>query len=347
MLSIIGNSPSSGSNLLAQLCDSTKYSACGVEMKMFANKNLYDFEKYKKNVQCTSIASGAYNLRHGTNFKRIYNWGLNLKQIREMAQSSSDLREFRETFAYRFLALRGKDVNGIVFEKTPSNINCINEFTEAFDDSYFIHIVRNPLYIYPSLLKRKFSNYIASITWLLSVAKYIKYKNNPRTILIKYEDLLQTPYKTMKDILKTTAGITNVTEEEIEQGYHDNKYRKIFSPKVKTWNVNEYGSIKSANVTKFDDQQLQNLARMLNVKITSAYARKFDMAEISFIDATKEFGYYDDVMEKLEPFRNIKKIPYKTAQDYAWLILKWEEDFRHGDTHPFEIQNYLTPIERI
>ena len=347
MLSIIGNSPSSGSNLLAQLLDSTKYSACGVELNLLSNTKIYDFESFKKNIRHSSKASGIHRIRNRINFHRLHSYGLNEKELKAMVTGSRDLAEFCDHFAFRFLALRGKRDNGIVFEKTPENINCIREFTETFKDSRFIHIVRNPLYIYPSLMKRKFPRYISLLSWLIDVAKYLKYKDHPQVMLIKYEDLVRNPYAITRDILKTTAGITDLSDEEIEEGYRKNKCRELFSPKPKTWNVNTYGPVKNANVTQFSNQQLTELAALLKVRVRKSYAEEFDLAPVSFTDAIKELGYHDAVMEQLGEFKDKARMPGKTAEDYARLLLKWEEDLRHGDAGIFALRHYLKPVEEV
>ena len=333
--------------MLAQLLDSTRYSACGVELNLFSNSKIFNFEQFKKNIHKSSKACGIHRIRNRINFHRLHSYGLNENELNNMILAAKDLREFRDNFAARFLALRGKAEGGIVYEKTPENINCIFEFTETFRDSYFIHIVRNPLYIYPSMLKRKFPRYISLLSWFIDVAKYIKYKDHERVLLIRYEELVKNPYKIAKDILRTTANITDVSEEEIKTGYMDNPYYKLISPKLKSWNISTFAPVQDANVARFTDAHLRDMAGLLHLQIAPAYARQFDIAQISFMDAIKELGYHQSVMEQLKKFDSAARLPGKSAGDYVRLILKWEEDLRHGDADLFKLRDYLNPVRSI
>lgn len=346
MLALVGNSPSSGSTLLAHLLDSTRYSACGAEIKIFANKKLYNFDQYKKNIRISSIDHSTHSFRNLVNFHRLSSYNLDVVSYQKMVQSSADLDDFTKKFTSHFLSWRKKDIEGIVFEKTPANINCIKEFLTYFKNSYFIHIVRNPLYIYPSLIRRGYPNYIAMSCWLVNVAKYIKYKCEPRIIQIKYEDLVQDPFKVVKNILVKTTGLKTFTEKDIEDGYNNNAYRKVESIKHKTWTVNDYGSIKSANRSLGEDV-LKKQAALLYLKINQSYADQFDIAAVSFIDALEEFGYTAEVLDQLKKFDPKKELPRKEIKDYLRLGLKWEEDVRHREASMFQSSVYLNPLELI
>lgn len=346
MISIIGNAPSSGSTFLADLLDSTKYSACGVELNLFSNTKFYDFGRFKKNIQCSSRSFSIHRIRNRINSHRLHSYALDNKELSQMVSSSQNTHEFVEKFTSSFLALRGKEEGGIVFEKTPENINCIGEFLNTFQDSYFIHIVRNPLYIYPSLLRRNFPSYIALTSWLIDVAKYIKYKDHPRAILVRYEDLITNPFKITQDILQKTANITGLSEDEIKKGYEHNRYRQIFSKKIKTWQVHRYGTIENANEQNLSRGTLMNLSRLLNAKVSPAYAQIFGITPISFLEAISQFGYYDDILAQLQNFRGHQKIPQKTLPAYLRLFLKWEEDFRHADASVSQLGIYLNPVTR-
>ena len=52
-------------------------------------------------------------------------------------------------------------------------------------------------------------------------------------------------------------------------------------------------------------------------------------------------------MEQLGEFKDKARMPGKTAEDYARLLLKWEEDLRHGDAGIFALRHYLKPVEEV
>lgn len=347
MLAIIGNSPSSGSSFLADLLDSTPQSVCGEELNLFSNRAFYDFKNFKKNIRKSSLTCGIHGFRNRINFHRLHLYGMNEKDLQDLIEHSTNLKDFTNKFILRFMTLRGKNTAGILFEKTPENVNCIHEFLTHFPESYFIHIVRNPLYVFPSLLKRNFPPYIAITSWLIDVAKFIKYKNHPHIIQIKYEELVKDPFRITRQILKSTANILNISEEQIKTDYENNKYRELFAPRITSWSINTYGKVKNANINKLSEDILSILSSLLNYKITSAYAKHFDIAQISFLDALNEFDYTDEVLESLKNSHKSKAKIKKDNLDYLRLFYKWTKDFQYGDASIFKLPSYLNPIEKI
>ena len=207
MFVLVGNSQSSGSSFLADLLDSTPYSCCGEELGVFSGKRLYDFSRFKANILQRSIASSVYALSNGLITKDLHSYGFNIETFAALCRESEDILDFTERFADYVTALRGKPGNALVFEKTPQNISCIGEFLDAFKDSYFVYVVRNPLFVYASLLRRNFPPYIALSTWLIDVARYARYKDHERVIPIRYEDLVEDPYAVVRLLLMKLASV--------------------------------------------------------------------------------------------------------------------------------------------
>lgn len=345
MICIIGNAPSSGSTLLADLLDSTPHSVCGPELNLFSNRRIYDFRKYKRSIRQTSLSPSIHRLRNGVNLGRLHSYGLSLSDFTAMAQRSADVTEFAEAIAKHFIALRGKHAGAVFFEKTPENISCIGQFLDHFAEGYFLHMVRNPLYIYPSLLRRGFPRYVCLLTWLLDVAQYHKYRNHERVIPIKYEELVAAPYQTVAGIIQRIAG-KEVSEEIIRREYETNRYRMVQSKKIATWTVTQYGVIQNANNREIPRSNLFEESKLLNVKVTAEYAELFGLAELSFMDALEEFGYKEQVLVELSKVELSPRIPAKSRADYMRLTYKWFQDFRHGDARVSDLGRYLTPVER-
>ncbi len=341
MIVLIGNSPSSGSTLLADLLDSSRHSACGVELNLFSDRNIYSFEDYRDRGKRSSPASSIYVARNGLNFTRLYSYGLDIATFESIVARSQTVRAFAEQFACHFLALRGKDEGGVLFDKTPQNINCIPEFLASFPDSYFIHLVRNPLYVTSSLLKR-FSPFIALATWLVDVAKYYKYRALDRIILVRYEDLTETPFAIAAALIEKITGRA-ISPAELQSGYEKNQYRKIHSKKLTTWSITDYGVVGDANRKQLTDDELTFMSVLRNMRINDKYAKLFDVAPISFVEAVDGLGYGPSVLDTL-PHSSGKAM--KTAADYKYLFVKWLKDVMYCDASLNTLPVYLNPLVR-
>jgi len=331
MLCLIGNVPSSGSTLLADLLDSTDFAACGPELEFFCNRHLYNFLWFKQNFNRTS---NLFNLRSTgifPKYNRLSAYGLEKDSLREMVEESIDIEDFFNNFSKHFLKFRNKQQDGITFEKTPQNINSIEEYLKYYPKGYFLTIVRNPLYVYNSLLNRNWGNYTALCTWLVIAAKIIKFLDHERVILIKYEDLVQAPFQTVATILNKMSNQA-VEPEKIEQGYKNNKYRKMNSRGLQTWEAKAGEQIIDANKKSIHSDRKSEFSKLLNLRIGQRYAKHYDLPEITFTSALKKFGYYEDIMDMLDRVERETGMPEFTRNDYRKLILKWLWEIKTGDS---------------
>lgn len=297
MFTIVGNSPSSGSTFLGDLLDSTPIGVCGPELNIFTNSDLYiDFKKFCADPFKLSLSSSLYVYFNYLNRKDLYNYALSEAVLVDMIKKVEDADGFFESFRRRYGAFRGKK-DAVWFEKTPQNINIASTFLDTFRLSYFIHIVRNPLYVIPSLLKRGFSLWIAIFTWLFDVANVMAITSD-RLVLVRYEDLVENPWLETKEILKNVTGET-VSVKTIEDGYYNNTYRKESEIKIQTWGVNEYGKIRNANKKKLSVDLLEKIKLAMDYRISDSWAKKYNIPNVSFVEAIEHFGYADDVRELL------------------------------------------------
>jgi len=338
----LGNSPSSGSTFFADLLDSTCVTACGPEISLFSLNALYEFNTFKNNIWKTSRCSAVYFERNILGLNSICEYGLNKRKIFEMLQKSSTLKEFLNNFALHYLSLRGKNVNGMVYEKSPQNIHCVKEYLDN-TDNYFIHIVRNPVNVYKSLLKRGFLDKIALITWLIEEAKIYDSLDCERVIVVKYEDLIERPYQITREVIKTTTGY-DIPEEEIEYNYKNNDYRKYHSIKLDSWSNTSFGVIGKDKEKIFTEKELQSLSSLKKIKVSQQYAKYFNIADISFLDVVTKLGYYNSYMKVIgkreEEFSFNKQEKYK-------LFRKFTGDIKRGDASLQDMLTYLNPVEKI
>ncbi len=345
IIAIVGNAPSSGSTFLADLLDSTPYSACGPEINIFSHKRLYDFHRFKRNIYQSSPTSTYCLLRERIKFRQLHKYGLNAAEFRQLVEQSRSVREFAEQFGRRFLALRGKPPEGIFFEKTPQNLSCIEEFLTHFPEGYFIFLVRNPAHVYASLLRRGIPPYIALLTWYIDAARYLPYRHHPRVISLRYEELVAAPFQRVANLLKQ-IGDLDIAPEEIERNYQNNDYRRFHSKKLPSWSIKEYGKIGDANRNPLPPQQTRELSRLWNTQIRGPFARRFGLAEIDFESLLKELCYLKPVQALLPSPPCERKLPARTLRDSLRLTHKWFRDFVAGDARVMDWRYYLNPIER-
>jgi len=342
MFCLIGNAPSSGSTLLADLLDSTPISACGPELEFFCNKNLYDFSKFKQKPTISNIANlkstGIY-----PQYQRLNSYGIKKDLLFNMINSSTDLNDFIDTFSNHFLDFRNKNKDGIVFEKTPQNINCIQEFLNQ-TNGYFIYITRNPIYVFNSLINRGWGSYIALGTWLITTAQYISYHNHPRVILVKYEELVKSPFKIVNSIIKKTSGI-ELSIDTIEKTFSENVYRKQYSTSIKSWGVNnEKGKVKNANEKKISNDRLEQFSLAYNMSINSSYSNHYSIPACSYNDLINQLGYTKECHEMTSKITKLDKLQ-KSNWDQKKLFSKWLREFIGGHSKMNDFSIFKNPLQ--
>ena len=338
MLVLVGNSPSSGSTFLADLLDSTPFTVCGNELNLFSNRLLYDFHKFKRNPYKTSNSPQIAVTGLFPRYKWFNTYGFNENDWLNWIDKSNTVQEFATFFSQHCLFYRNKDNDGVVFEKTPENLNAIDLFLKAFPESHFLSIVRNPLYVYSSMRKRGFGNYVASLTWLVDCAKLLQYKNHPRVTFLKYEELVLNPFEIIEETLKSIVK-KDISAKKIEQQYNMNNYRKENTKKIQSWSINTYGTVSNANKRKILEEEIMMFAPALSYRINPLYAKIFNIVEIDFKKALQEFGYYEEINDKIP---NAKNKLLKETKDYKKLMAKWYR-FKKDERRKGSIKTFLNP----
>lgn len=336
----MGNCPSSGSTYFADLLDSSVFSAVGPELNLFSLEQLYDSSQFTDFYTKKSKFSSVYLRRNGLVLNDLCSYGLDVKRLKAMLEESRNLSDFLRKFSQSFLALRGKDINGVVFEKSPQNINCIRQYLE-YSDNYFVHIVRNPMNVYKSLINRGFSPFISMVTWLLDEAKMYNFLDNDRVIVIKYEELINSPYRIASDVISKVSGF-DVDPLELERAYKNNNFRKLHTVKLNSWSNIKTGRDSLKRFTEFDLGLLQYFRR---TKVNPTYARFFDLAEVSFEDLLFKLGYESDFTELVET--NSTSGFEITSTDKYRLFRKFSGDFKSGDARFWDLNIYMNPVDKI
>lgn len=290
-LILIGCAPSSGSTMLADLLDSTPVSACGPELEFFCNRLLFEFQRFKQHPHRKSDLFSLHSTSMFPRYGRLQHFGLDQSILFSQVQSAQDLPDFAKRFAGGFLAHRKKASDGVVFEKTPQNVNAIDLWVDQMDRP-FVFLVRDPLYVFNSLLNRGWGAYSAFATWLLYAAKSWKYLEHPNVTVVKLEDVVKDPYGLVARLIQSYAPTSTITPTELQANFEQNAYRQKASKKLDTWEVKEgKREIRDPNRKEVSAERIQLFRSMLGCRISEAYAERFRLSPIHMTQAMERFGY--------------------------------------------------------
>ena len=340
----IGNVPSSGSTLVADLMDSLPFAVCGPETRLFAVKGYFEnFPRLKAKGFFSSRSPVIYEVRQRMLPDAPNAYGFDGESIHRCVKESNSFQDFCEKFFHTYAALRWKRCR-VFFEKTPENIHCAKLFLDSFKDGIFLHIVRNPFYVYKSLIKRGFLPFIAANTWLIDEASAYEVRNHKRFFTISYEDLIKNPFETVVNFLRK-IGI-RFDPEELEALYKNNTYRNQQIRRVKSWSVKRYGTIEDANRKEMGSEDWRALKFMLTTKISHRYAREFGLAECSFHEMARLNGYsFADFMSHVGGSNRDETIRCDFSS-WCFLLKKFAFDWMYGDCRLNSYLSYLKPVER-
>lgn len=339
----MGNAPSSGSTFLADLLDSTNFTAVGPELNLFMLSNLYSFGDLYRNLNSTNKVSSIYSISPKLNYRVLHAYGLTEEILLHIIKESKTLSEFLEKFAKYFLSLRSKSTDGIVIEHSPQNIQYVDKYLE-YTNNYFIHIVRNPINVYKSLLNRGISDNISLLTWMFEEAKIYKHLENEKVIIVKYENLIKDPYGIVSDIIKNISG-KDISKDELEKNYKNNSYRKYFAERHETWTYKKVGQVGKDHKKSFSKIELQKLFSLLDYKIEKNYATHFNLAEVSFVELLKKFDYFEIFQDTVQIQ---DKIELCLEENELSLIEKrFNQDLKVKEVNSKDLSVYFNPFEKV
>jgi hypothetical protein len=340
MLIALGNSPSSGSSLFADLLDSCSLTACGPELSLFAVESLYDYEKFSHNPFRSSRCSNIYLNRPTIRKPALAAYGFTENSFRVFVSQFNSLTGFLDGIRKHYLLFRDKDEHGIVFEKTPQNSNTLDQYL-ANTDSPFIHIVRNPAYMYASLLRRGVSPGVALATWVVEQSIIYKHKDNPRLITVKYEDLVKKPFAITANIINSIKP-GSASASEIEEEYCANEYRRQHAERISSWSQREIGLIVDANSKQLDKCVIEKIALINKFMVSDDYSRIFNLCQVPGETLLRHFGYYEDLRSLTSDAE--KKGFRFSKRDRSFLRKRYFADLFRGEASFFSIRGYLNPI---
>ena len=111
-------------------------------------------------------------------------------------------------------------------------MNTADAWCDHFPSGLFVHVVRHPWSVIASLERRGFSRLQAASIWIAQVQAGLRVRDHPNAVLLKYEDVLRSPFECMARIAERIE--LHCTEDEVRSGFEKNEYRAGL-PRVKAW----------------------------------------------------------------------------------------------------------------
>lgn len=342
---LLGGPPSSGSTMIAGLLDSSTSTACGPELEFFCNPLLYDFQTFKENPSKTGelFTLGATDIF--PRYNRLKHFGLDHSEFKRMIQTSESLHEFYENFTAHFLGFRDKRADGIVLEKTPQNINCLEPYLDSHPKAHFIFIVRNPIYVFNSLTKRGFGPYRSMAIWLTSVAKWWSFRYHERVSLLRYEDVVEDPFGKTANTLNEVCSDLKIDPEQIQRVFNQNDYRKEATTSFDTWSQKSANEILNANRQNLPQKILEAFQVAYSSKVNPEFAERWNLSPVSYAEACEFLGYDDQIMTTLDNLKNERRRIEYGSEDLKKLLLKWIRNFRKGNVGLKDLPLYFKALE--
>ena len=328
----IGNAPSSGSTLLADLLDSLPDAVCGPELQLFSVRRHYtafaDIRAHGFGADLTPACCAPYSVRLLQEV--LPDYGLDGAGVAGLLQAADDFPGFCRLLFAHYARHRGKHAR-LFFDKTPENIHCADVFLDTFPDACFLHIVRAPLPVYRSLRRRGFPPYQAACSWLIDVAAAWALRDHPRFYSLRYEDLVRDPDATIGAFLERIGHAPPI--RPLKELYADNAYRRGIR-RVPSWEVSTYGEIIARATEAGGEGSIP--APLLGLRVAPAYADHFGLPRVSLSELAAYYGY--DGFDARPP-----RPAHRDMRSLLVLARKWGKDFIHGLNRFSDLPVYLRP----
>jgi hypothetical protein len=255
---IIGGCGSSGTTLLKTILDSHENIACGQEISFFDHPRFFmtsleDLHRMYLNQDFTPLTADQViplNTQYGDTFGlfapnngRHYHDFARTNQIFEMA---NDLRHFIDIYFSNFAYDNGKNRWA---EKSPNNIFCIKEILDFFPDARFVHVIRDGRDVALSLHNsRQYDIYSSVLRWVLSIEAGFTFRDNPRYMEIRYEDIVLDTENSLRKLMDFLEEDFDPGMLDFEKAGRNNPMNygatPIFTKSIGKWKQNEINPVK-------------------------------------------------------------------------------------------------------
>lgn len=279
---IIGGSGSTGSSMFAQLLNRHSRIYCGPETALFSKLELYTgWEKHKSKIPGKGLRNGSWHRYNGIDLAETdFLW--KEKEIQNLTEETNNLEAFANLFFTRVLDANHKD---IWCEKTPSNAIAFQQINNRFESGSIIHCVRNPYDTISSLMNRGFNVYYATALYLVNTAAGLSAKGAEIYQEVKYEELVDTPEKILKDI-GSSLGF-NFEAEMLAPS--DEKV------KIEGWAYSESDKIRKGSIGRFEKDHVGKKEQIINavasLKISDSFCTIHQLQISTIEQICEELNY--------------------------------------------------------
>ena len=214
-------------------------------------------------------------------------YGWKRDDLKRLLNTSPTIEAFTNSF---FEPVLQNNSASIWVEKTPSNAYSFQHFLKHFPEGKIVQVVRNPLDVSASLVRRDFPPFFAAGTWIYNTAAAIVPFRDSRYHLVKYEDLVANPEAVVKALIE----FLNLDfEPEILTPQKDETPSK--NEKMSGWKFSPQGGIQSQSVGSFDKLSTQKQAEIITclsaIEISEKHRKVKNLPFVNCRDLCRQLGY--------------------------------------------------------
>lgn len=192
--------------------------------------------------------------------RRAYNKKLSIQN--DLINQFNQLSSYKEKFEF-ILTLKGSK-NGVVCEKTPIHMDCIDEIKLIYPKARFILIIRDPRDVFNSLLKVEWNFMFPYRKRIELFKKLISISHLENVSTIKYEDLISNP---SQELIRLCDFLKITFDEKMYTEFNNKKYSN-FDLKHEPWKANNTKQLDSSNLYKWKKIN-NNLCKYVSEKLKS------------------------------------------------------------------------------
>lgn len=276
---ILGNSPSSGSSLLATLLGTHADVYQTVELNIF-DKPDWCMERVRDlKADWKIYTKKRYDVHYLWEHASLFN---GFDEVPDYSGFDGSYAEFALA-ELRKLAKTSGCKNFV--EKTPNNIFSIPALYDQLPHAKFVIIVRHPVSVYSSLLRRGYSKLQSVGRWYFANLIARRMAEKDRVLVVKYEELTATPYEEVANIF-SFLGLRPPTRTAMENRESSS------SLQLSSWRKDVRGPIKAQEV---QNEIPPDMAKIFECLLANNYFYDYvglKPERLSPMEVATYFGYY-------------------------------------------------------
>ena len=276
---ILGNAPSSGSTLLANLFGRAPGIYQRNELTVFDKIDWLQADRATFQRQWPSWLRSGYPRRLGCEMRVSFT---NYEAAPPTPAPGDDYLDYLLNFMDS-LAIDSGCHRWI--EKTPANIFAFPTLLRRMPDARFVVIHRDARSVTSSLMRRGFSGPLAAARWYLPNLAAHAVAGHPRVKLIAYEKLVQQPDDALGELFEFVG-------EAVDPGQLSERSAKA-STTLESWRASPTGAISKSALWN-EQQHLPPLVReaLTRIRPTAAFLDSLSLANApSAVELQERFGY--------------------------------------------------------